>query len=145
MPTTHFLPAVEFVSRLRARGMRLAVEGSNVRVSPRSLLTDDDRATIRERKPELLKVLTAPNDAPDWRTRWNRPSAPWGGDDAELIDWFHSCHDSLPREPFPLFPWASVCDPVTFYASLESSIQAGSNGPRAAGLQHHLKRLRELF
>ena len=94
-----------------------------------------------------IPLFSKPEPRPitDWiGQRYCRP-APWVGDDAELIGWFQSHHDRLPSKPFPLFPWASVCDPVKFFRALEGDIRNGSNGPRAAGLIHDLQRLRELF
>ena len=60
MTTTLSPHAAELINRLRVRGVRLVADGSRLKASPRSLLTDSDRATIRERKAELLTLLTAP-------------------------------------------------------------------------------------
>ena len=60
MTTTLSPHAAELINRLRVRGVRLVADGSRLKASPRSLLTDSDRATIRERKVELLALLTAP-------------------------------------------------------------------------------------
>lgn len=86
-----------------------------------------------------------PRPETDWSARWHREWAPWVADNTELIDWFQSHCDRLPSKPFALFPWASVCDAVKFFRALEGDIRSGSNGPRAAGLIHDLRRLRELF
>lgn len=170
MPPLVTLSATELLNRLRSRGVTLRINGSKLRASPRSLLTDDDRATIRERKSELLEVITVLNDAPgslpdwlyeaidaafpilervaktdspDWLTRWNRPRAPWCENDAALIDWFQSNRDQLPTEPFDLNSGIRVSDPHKFFRVLDADIQAGSNGPRAAGLLDDLKWLRK--
>lgn len=57
MPATLTLSAAELVNELRSRGVMLQVNGSKLRVSSRSALTDSDRLLIREHKPELLHVL----------------------------------------------------------------------------------------
>ncbi len=70
MAATLASPAAEFINQLRCRGVRLDVDGSNLTASPRSLLTDDDRVTIRKWKAALLTLLTVPNDAPDTLPEW---------------------------------------------------------------------------
>jgi hypothetical protein len=49
---------------LRARGLRLRVDGETLLVSPRRLLTDADRAALRMNKPALRLLLQAEADAP---------------------------------------------------------------------------------
>lgn len=156
----------DFTYRLRSRGVTLRADGSNLLVSPRSRLTDNDRATIRERKGELLVWLTTAADplcaepSPpvsipsqskltrpvelDWLARFHREPAPWNTEDMDLIRWFVSRRDALPCQPFTLFGFAKVSDPQKLYAALERDIQAGSNGPRATGLRHELRQLRVL-
>ncbi len=66
MPATLTLSAVELVNELRSRGVMLHVNGSKLRVSSRSALTDTDRSLIREHKPELLRLLdTAVHASPE--------------------------------------------------------------------------------
>ena len=156
----------EFTYRLRSRGVTLRADGSNLLVSPRSWLTDNDRARIRERKAELLDWLTTAADPLfaepmqpvstssqpkltrpvefDWLARFQREPVPWNVEDTDLIRWFVSRRDALPCQPFALFGFAKVTDPQKLYAALERDIQAGSNGPRATGLRHELRQLRVL-
>ncbi len=152
----------EFVSRLRSRGVTLRVEGSKLLASPRTLLTDSDRLSIREHKAELLAWLAVADDPPgvafasvrskpepqsgaDWLARYHRVPVAWDTEESALIDWFQSHRDGLPREPFKLFAHAFVFNPTAFYLALEQDIRAGPNGPRAAGLRNELRRLREKF
>lgn len=54
----------DLIRELTERGMSLEPAGPNIRVSPRGLLTDEDRARIRSHKAELLTVLGAPPALP---------------------------------------------------------------------------------
>ena len=49
--------AQEIFAHLSALGFRLSREGDGIRVTPRSALTDEVRALIREHKAELLAAL----------------------------------------------------------------------------------------
>ena len=49
--------APDVLARLSALGVRLTREGGLIRAVPRSALTDEARALIREHKPELLQAL----------------------------------------------------------------------------------------
>ncbi len=53
------MSAATILADLRARGCTVSVLGDRVRVSPASALTADLRATIAERKAELLALLAA--------------------------------------------------------------------------------------
>ncbi len=65
MPATLTLSADELVNQLRARGVTLQVNGSKLRASSRSTLTDADRSLIREHKAELVAWLAAADNSPD--------------------------------------------------------------------------------
>ncbi len=45
---------------LRARGVTVEAHGSQLHCRPRSRLTDEDLAALRDNKPALLQILTAP-------------------------------------------------------------------------------------
>ena len=51
--------AEEILNGLRRRGLSVSMEGSNIRVSPKSLLSDDDRNGLRHHKQEVLGKLQA--------------------------------------------------------------------------------------
>jgi hypothetical protein len=55
--------AQALLENLQARGAALQINGAVVRVSPSSILTDDDRALIRELKPALLELLSSNAEA----------------------------------------------------------------------------------
>jgi hypothetical protein len=55
--------AQALLENLQARGAALQINGAGVRVSPSCILTDDDRALIREFKPALLELLSS--EAPE--------------------------------------------------------------------------------
>src|SRR5436190_8544973 len=61
---------------LAARGIAVTVSpAGRLRVSPASLLTDDDRTHLREHAGELLASLTRPPDTPPpltGRESWNQ-------------------------------------------------------------------------
>ena len=136
-----------FMQSLRLRGIHMIALESSLHVRPRELLTNADRLNLRERKAELIALLTLPDEQPqaDWLARWKREHIPWDAGDLVLVDWFVSHRNRLPSDSFELFPFAIVSDPKTFYSALERDIDKGSNGPRAAGLRNELTRLRELF
>lgn len=52
------MDAHQLLIDLRARGIRLSPEG-NIAVEPKELLSDADRAAIRQAKSELLQILMA--------------------------------------------------------------------------------------
>jgi hypothetical protein len=56
--------APDLLARLSALGIRLTREGDTIRATPRSVLTDEARALIREHKSELLESLTGADYAP---------------------------------------------------------------------------------
>jgi hypothetical protein len=51
--------AAVLVAELRARGLRLRLEGETLLVAPRGRLTEADHAIIRANKTELLAALQA--------------------------------------------------------------------------------------
>lgn len=51
--------APDVLSRLSALGVRLTREGEAIRAAPKSALTDEARALIREHKSEILAALAA--------------------------------------------------------------------------------------
>jgi hypothetical protein len=55
--------AQSLLENLQKRGAALQINGAVVRVSPSSILTDDDRALIRAFKPALLELLLS--EAPE--------------------------------------------------------------------------------
>jgi|KBSMisStandDraft_5_1062788.scaffolds.fasta_scaffold15276_6 hypothetical protein len=57
------LAALRLAWALEARGLHLGVDGDLLRVGPRDLLTDDDRAELRRWKPHLLAMLEYSADA----------------------------------------------------------------------------------
>ena len=137
--------AADFIQHLARRGILLAVSGSKLLASPASLLTDDDRAAIRELKPALLALLAGrPPTASATRHRHHREWTPWSGDAALLVGWFGSA-GRLPAEAFAFTPGRTVAEPAKFFRALAADILAGSNGPRAVGLLDDLQRLRKLF
>ena len=148
-------PAV-FIQHLTRRGILLVDRGSRLLASPATLLTDDDRAAIRELKPALLALLAGQQDTPPPepepapsatpRHRHHREWEPWAGADQELTEWFHAWNGHPPYDtPFSLGPGRTVAEPAKFFRALAADILAGSNGPRAAGLLDDLQRLRKLF
>lgn len=75
MPPTITLPISELVRQFRVRGVTLEVDGSDLLVSPRSLLTDNDRVMIREHKREMLECLRESDGA--WQSeRLRLPDEP---------------------------------------------------------------------
>jgi len=54
--------APDVLGHLRALGLTLAAEGSNIVVRPRQALTDEARQLIRAHKAELLAALTGTPD-----------------------------------------------------------------------------------
>ena len=48
------------LDRLTSLGLSLSADGEKLVVKPKSALTDDIRALIREHKPELMAALSAP-------------------------------------------------------------------------------------
>lgn len=65
--------AAELLADLRARGLSVVAEGETLRVGPGGLLTDADRAAIREHKPAILAEL-------------QREQPPHSGAGEDLID-----------------------------------------------------------
>jgi hypothetical protein len=74
----------ELVADLRRRGITLAVEGGNLRVTPASRLTDTDRALIRARKSAVLALAMGLGVRPemlstelpaDWYLLWDERAA----------------------------------------------------------------------
>ena len=57
------MTAAELLTTLRDHGLTISADGDALIVRPRDLLTDDLRATIRARKPELLAELTVANES----------------------------------------------------------------------------------
>jgi hypothetical protein len=55
--------APDVLARLSVLGVRLTREGDAIRAMPRSALTDEARALIREHKAELLETLSSDDDA----------------------------------------------------------------------------------
>ena len=51
------LEALQLLWQLENRGLNLEQEGDQLAVFPRSLLTDDDRAHIRQHRDELLQLV----------------------------------------------------------------------------------------
>ncbi len=53
------LAAIELLLDLERRAFRLeSVDGGRLRVTPHELLTPEDRAAIRQHKPELMRLMT---------------------------------------------------------------------------------------
>jgi hypothetical protein len=136
----------DYMVHLRSRGIQFLVNGTDLHVWPKKLLTDADRLKIRERKAEILaSIALLPSQRPNpWLDRWRRVYKPWKDDDADLIDWFRLHRDQFICKPYLLFSFARISDPEKFYSALERDIQAGSDSPRAVGLRCELNRLREL-
>src|SRR4030095_1061608 len=57
------LPAVRLALELEGRGLRLRVDGDDLLIGPRELITDEDRAALRRGKPHVLALLTYDADA----------------------------------------------------------------------------------
>jgi len=57
------LAAVRLALALEARGLRLEVDGQDILVGPRELLTDEDRAQLRRWKAHVLAILSYDADA----------------------------------------------------------------------------------
>jgi hypothetical protein len=51
------LPALQVLWDLEHRGLDLQVEGADIVVRPRGVLTDADRAEIRRLKPDLIALI----------------------------------------------------------------------------------------
>jgi hypothetical protein len=51
------MDAHQLLRDFRARGIRLVPEGGKLAVEPAELLSDADRAAIRQAKPDLLRIL----------------------------------------------------------------------------------------
>jgi hypothetical protein len=49
--------AVRLVLALEARGLALTLDGQDIVIQPSRLLTDIDRAALRQLKPHVAKVL----------------------------------------------------------------------------------------
>jgi hypothetical protein len=56
--------AVEVALDLERRGCRLEVDGSDILIGPRDLITDEDRTAVRALKPHLI-ALVRYVDAPE--------------------------------------------------------------------------------
>jgi hypothetical protein len=57
------LSPTELLAELRSKGVELTADGDTLRCrAPRGLVTPDLAAVIRERKPELLRLLRVPPD-----------------------------------------------------------------------------------
>ena len=69
MLATLIVSAAEVVNRFRLRDFTLSIVGGKLSVSPASKLSRDDRLLIRQRKPELLRVLGNDVDAAPEVTR----------------------------------------------------------------------------
>lgn len=54
------------LGRLRAAGVRVAVDGDRLTAGPRALLTDELRALIRGHKAELIELLSESPDLRDY-------------------------------------------------------------------------------
>ena len=46
----------DIVSKIRAMGVTLSVDGGNLIVRPKAAITDDLRSMIREHKPAILHI-----------------------------------------------------------------------------------------
>lgn len=66
--------ARELIQDLSEAGLTIKVDGANLIVSPRELLTDDLRNALKANKAGLLAILTAP-PAPDKQTSENQTLA----------------------------------------------------------------------
>src|ERR1700753_463269 len=62
---------------LASRGISVALEGSKLRLRPRSALTDGLIGEILECKPELVAVLRRRGDSGRPLPRWTVASAQW--------------------------------------------------------------------
>jgi hypothetical protein len=51
------LPVLEVLWRLELRGARFGLDGETVTVSPRGLVSDDDRAVIQNYRSDVIAVL----------------------------------------------------------------------------------------
>jgi hypothetical protein len=54
------MTALELLSVLYDRGIRVRVVGDRLRLAPGGVLTPEELADVREHKPEIIAVLTAP-------------------------------------------------------------------------------------
>ena len=95
------------LNALRSRDLSISVEGADIRVSPKSRLSDDDRNALRHHKQEVLAKLQAESDEITRRTSVMRLQLPsngpipfltLGGDLPEIPGSCPSCGASL-REP----------------------------------------------
>ena len=57
MMTALHTDAMRLVANVTARGITLQVNGDRLEVTPKSLLTDDDRSQIRRLKTSLIAYL----------------------------------------------------------------------------------------
>lgn len=86
------MEANTLLAHLRSAGLTVRCNGDQLIVAPRDRLTDELRAAIRERKPELLKALTAerPYDpkppTADLLERIRRMAKRWGFSPDELTE-----------------------------------------------------------
>jgi len=64
------------IASLSERAITLTAVGGQLKATPARLLTDDDRALIKEQRPELLALLTAPAEVPRVVKRATRKAAP---------------------------------------------------------------------
>ena len=109
--------------------------------TPPAVDTEPKPANNRPSQPAPADQSTSePQPAPG-------PAASQDTPMSELIEWFVSNVDNLPREPFWFHPHTEARDPSKFYACLRREIAEGPLTPRVrlGTLQSDLARLRELF
>jgi hypothetical protein len=77
--------------------------------------------------------------------RYYRPWTPWSGDSAELIAWYWSIREQLPKQEYRLSVFSTIVDPQKYYSSLEADIKRGASGTRLVGLIADLHQLVQKF
>jgi len=80
LPATPATPATRaaraLLEALKTRGLQVQRRGGALHVTPRRLLTDTDRAALREHKPALLQLLAEGASAPRPAAEEEAPGAP---------------------------------------------------------------------
>ncbi len=120
---TDTLTLPELAQTLRARGVRLRVQGVKVK-GRREALSSALREAIRAHGAALLPILRT------WR--------PLTG-----LHVLYLLYEAVPSEPFQLDQARFVSDPVLFLVRLYRDVQVGPEGPRArtGALQEDLRLL----
>jgi hypothetical protein len=85
------MDAHALLSDFRSRGIALIANGEKITVQPASRLTDADRVAIRSLKPDLLRLLSSPEDLGPGFAPLTTPS--------EDPPWLLVVADAIAKEP----------------------------------------------